>query len=108
MCGVKSSVIKKCLMLFHSCVKGNVIILNPTTKRVEEEDWVLISDLEELVSCFLKEEDMTIVEWVSKLESEYGISVSFLDLIVNLFWCLSVLIHTIVEFNLSDESHVRS
>jgi len=52
-------------MLFHSCVKRNIIILNPSTKRVEKKDWVLITELEKLNSGILEKEDVTIVKWVS-------------------------------------------
>jgi hypothetical protein len=73
-------------VLFHSGVKWDIIILNPSTKWVKKKDWVLISELEELISGILEEEYMTIVEWVSKLECINCISISFKNVVVNLFW----------------------
>jgi hypothetical protein len=93
-------------MLFHSGVKRYVIILDPSSEWVEEKNWVLISLLQELFSGILKEENVTVMEWVSQLEGVNGISVSLLNHLVDLFWGHSVLVEFVVEFNLSNESHL--
>ena len=92
-------------MLSHSVVEWDIIILHPTTKWMEEEDWVLVSLLDELLSGVLQQEAMTIMEWVSNLEGVDGISSSLFSNIVDLLWGESVLVHTIVKFDVLGESH---
>jgi len=101
----EGTVIEESLMLLHSSVEGNVVVLDPTAEGVEEEDGVLVALLEELLSGVFQEENVTIVEGVSQLEGVNGISVSFKDFTVNFSWGQSVLIHAVVELNLSNESH---
>jgi hypothetical protein len=95
-------------MLSHSEAKRNVIIFAPTTKWMEKEDWVLEASLKELLSGVFKHKAMTIVKWVSHLESENCISLSLFDCLVDLLWCHSVLVHSVVELNVSQESHLLS
>ena len=72
---------------------------------MEKENWVLISLLKKLLSGIFKKKHVSIVEWVSQLESINGISVSLLDLSINLSWGDSVLIELVVELNVSNELH---
>ena len=48
---------------------------------------------------------MTVVKWVSELESVDGISILGSDLFVDLLGGESVLFHIIIEFDFSNESH---
>lgn len=92
-------------MLSHSIVKWDVVILAPSSERVKEEDWVLETLLEELLSGVLEEENVTVVEWVSNLESVHGIGLLLLDLFANLGWGQSILVHAIVELDVLQKSH---
>jgi hypothetical protein len=102
---VEGSVVEEGLMLLHSGVEGNVVVLNPTTERVEEENGVLVAELEELNSGVLEKENVSVVERVSELESVDCISVSLLDLVVDFSGGESVLVHAVVEGDLSDVSY---
>ena len=95
-------------MLSHSNIKRCIIILSPSTEWVQQENWVLVSEFQELLSGVLEEENVTVVEWVSNLESVNGISISFLDLLVDFHGSISVLVHSVVEFDFLDESHLGS
>ena len=46
---------------------------------MEEEDWVLVAELEELLSGVLKEEDVAIMEGVSDLECVASIGILSFD-----------------------------
>lgn len=99
MSGGKSSVIKESLMLLHSDISGDIIILNPSTKRVEKEDGVLVSSLDELFSGVLKEEAVTVVEGVSNLEGIDSISSELDGLVLDLSGGESEVVHSIVELD---------
>lgn len=47
---------------------------------------------------------MTIMEWVSDLEGIDSISISLLNLVVDLFGGLSVFVKAVIEFDFLDES----
>lgn len=51
---------------------------------MQEENWVLVAQFQELFSSILKEENVSVVEWVSDLESVEGITSSLLSDLVNL------------------------
>jgi hypothetical protein len=75
---------------------------------MEQEDWVLVSLFDELLSGVFQQEAVTVVEWVSNLESVDSVSSSLLSDIEDLLWSKSVLIHAIVEFDMLGESHFLS
>ena len=102
---VQCSIVKKSLMLSHSEVEWNIIIFHPSTKWMQQEEWVLVTSSNELLSGVLKQEAMAIVEWVSDLESVNCISSSFGRDLVDLGWGHSVLIHAVVEFEFGGELH---
>ena len=103
--GVDCTFIEKSLVLLHSPGERNIVVLAPSAERVEEKDWVLVSLLDELFTGILKEEDVTIVERVSDLESVDGISSLGLNLFVDLLGGHSVVVHSVVEGNSLDEVH---
>ena len=74
MLGVKSSIIKEGLMLMHASIKRNIIIFAPSTKRMKEEDGVLITLLKELLTGIFEKKHVAIMKRVTHLESIYGIS----------------------------------
>lgn len=102
---VEGSVVEEGLMLSHSEVKRNIIILAPATERMEEEDGVLVAQFDKLFTGILEEENVTIVERVADLEGIDGISLLFLDLLLDLVGGKSVLIESIVELNVFEERH---
>mmetsp|Transcript_26371 Transcript_26371/g.40265 ORF Transcript_26371/g.40265 Transcript_26371/m.40265 type:complete len:236 (-) Transcript_26371:863-1570(-) len=105
MLGAESSIVEECLVLAHSVVKGYVVILAPSAERVEEEDGVLEALLQELLAGVLEHEDVTVMEGVADLEGEDGVGVLLLDLLLDLLGGESVLVHTVVEFDVLEESH---
>ncbi len=92
-------------MLLHSGVEWDIIILDPTTERVKQEDGVLVSELEELYSSVAQKKGMSVVEWVSELESIDCIGISGLDLIVDLLGGKSVLVKSVVELDVLNVSY---
>lgn len=92
-------------MLIHSCVKRNIIVLAPSSKRVQKKDWVLESSLDQLFSSVFKKENVSIMEWVSNLEGIDGISVSLLGFSIDFSWGKSILVNSIIEFNSLYKSH---
>lgn len=104
----EGSVFEKGGVLSHSVIKWDIIILAPSTEWVKEEDWVFVSELDELLSGVLEEEAMSIVEWVSNLEGIDGIGSLLLNGVLDLLWSKSPLVHAIVEGDLLDESHLLS
>ena len=106
--GVESTVIEESLVLLHSGVKRNIVILHPSTKRVEEKNWVLVALLQKLFSGVVKEKDVTVMEGISELESVDCISLFSFNLLVDLLGGDSVLVHPVVELNFCDESHFGS
>lgn len=92
-------------MLLHAGVKRDIIILDPSTEGVEEQDWFLVAELEELVPGVVEEEHVAIVEGVPQLEGVDGVCILCLDLLVDLLGGLSVLVESVVELDLLNETH---
>jgi len=92
-------------MLSHSVIQGYVIIFAPATKWMKQEKGILKALGQELLTSIFKHENMTVVEWVSNLEGVDSISISLSDRLVDFHWSHSVLIHTIIEFNISQKVH---
>lgn len=103
-----SAVIDQSLVLCHTGVKWDIIVLTPSTKWVKKKNWVLESQLEELLTSIFEEEAVTIMEWVSDLEGINCISISSLDFSVDLCWGHSVVIHVVIERDVLDEIHAGS
>ena len=102
---VNSAIIDESLMLFHSRGERNIIILAPSTERVEKEDRVLVSSSDEVKSGLLEEEAMSIMEGVSDLEGKNSISVHLLCFGRDLSGSHSVLVNSIIPHNFLDEVH---
>jgi len=100
----QGAIIDQSLMLLHTGVQWDVVILAPATKWVKQQDWVLVTSLHELLTGILKQKDVTIVQWVSDLEAVHGISTTLLHLLVDLSWGQSVLIKAIVVGDALEES----
>jgi len=103
--GRKGGVIDESLVLLHTGVKRNIVVLAPATERVQKKDGVLVAELEELLTGILKKEDVTVVERVSNLEGVDGVGFLGLDLFVDLSGGHSVGVNTIVELNVLNEVH---
>ena len=101
----QGAVVEKGLMLSHSVVEWDIIVLHPTSKWMEEKDWVLVSHLDKLLSSVLQQEAMSVMEWVSNLEGVNSISSSLLSNIVDLLWGKSVLIQAISKLDVLGKSH---
>lgn len=102
---VDGAVINESLMLLHAGTKRNIVIFAPSSEGVEEEDRVLVSLLDKVFSGLLKEEAMSIMEGVSNLEGEKGISTQGFGLSRDLSRSKSVLVHIVVPQNLLNEVH---
>lgn len=101
---VEGSIVKKCLMLFHSGVKWCIIFFGPSTEGVKEKNGVLVTFLEELFSGIVEKENVSVVEWVSHLEGIDNIGILVFHHLVDLDWGESVLVEAVVEFDFLDES----
>jgi len=102
---VDGTVINESLMLLDSGAERDIVIFAPSTEGVEEEDRVFVSLLDEVFSGLLEEEAMSIMEGVSNLEGEEGISTHGLGLSGDLSGGHSVLVHLVVPHNLLNEVH---
>ena len=51
---LKGAVVKESLVLSHPGVEWDIIVLDPTSKWVKKQDWVLVALLKELLSGVLK------------------------------------------------------
>jgi hypothetical protein len=92
-------------MLLHALLERNVIILAPATKWVEKEDRVSISLFNKLLTGILEEKHVTIVEWVSDLESVDYVSILRFNSTLNLAWGQSILVISIVKDGSLEEFH---
>ena len=99
----EGAIVNESLVLLHTGVEWHIVILAPATKWVKQKDWVLVSGLHELLTGVLKQENVTIMEWVADLEAIDGISLALLDLLVDLSWSESVLVEAIVELDAAEE-----
>ena len=102
---VESSVVEEGLMLLHTLLEWDIIILAPATKWVEKEDRVSISLFDKLLTGILEKKYVTIVERVSNLESIDDVSILGLNSRLDLAWCQSVLVISIVKHGSLDEFH---
>lgn len=101
----ESSIIDESLMLVHAIVKRDIIILAPATEGMEEENGVLVSLLEELLTGVLEKENMTIMEGVAHLEGVDGIGAPGDNFVMDLFGGLPVGVHAITKLDALDEFH---
>lgn len=106
MISIEDSFFDEGLVLLHSNVKRNIIIFGPSSTRVEKENGILVTSLDQLVSSGVQEHDMTIMEGVSELEAIDDISVLGLSLLLDLFRSESVLIKSIIVVHFSDHSEL--
>ncbi len=91
-------------MLVHARTKRYIVVLAPSTKRMEEQNWVFETQLDELLTGVLEEEDVSVVERVANLEAVDGISTACGDLLNDFSGGESVFVHAIVEGDTSEES----
>lgn len=104
----EGTIINESLVLLHAGVKRNIVILAPSTERVEEKDWVLVASLDKLLTGILEEENVTIMKGVADLESVNGIGTTSLHLLVDLTGEHSVFVKTIVVLDTLEEAGERS
>jgi hypothetical protein len=95
-------------MLEHAVLERDVIILAPATKRVKQEDGVLVTLLDKLFTGILEQEAVTIMEGVADLEGVDGIGTLSLDLLGNLRGSVAVLVHAVIKLNTLEEAHGRA
>jgi hypothetical protein len=103
--GVQSTIIKQCLVLLHSGVEWNIIVLHPATEGVQQKYGVLVTELKELLSGILEQNYVSIVEGVAELEGVHGISSTGNNLVVDLPRSLAVAVEAIVEQYLLHKAH---
>jgi len=105
---VEGSVIQQSLMLSHSVVKWDVIILHPSSERVKKEERVLEPLFDQLLPGVFKQQAVTVMKWVSDLESVNGIGASLFGDLFNLSRQKSVFVQAIIVFDPLAESHFLS
>ena len=66
------------------------------TERVEEKDWLLVSALLQFLGGVGHQEGVAIVDWVTELEDEDGISAHLFEFGSELEWGLAVVVKTVV------------
>ena len=86
-------------MLLHSPLEWDVIGLSPATEGVEEEDWLLVTALLQLLGGVSHEQSVTIVNWVSELEDKDGIGAELFESRSEFKWRLSVLVESVVPLD---------
>ena len=86
-------------MLLHSPLEWDVIGLGPATEGVEEEDWLLVTALLQLLGGVSHEQSVTIVNWVSELEDKDGIGAELFESGSEFKWRLSVLVESVVPLD---------
>lgn len=86
-------------MLLHAPIEWYVVGLGPSTERVEEEDWFLVTTFFQLLGGVGHQEGVAVVDWVTELEDEDGISAELFEASTELERGLSVLVHTVVPGN---------
>jgi hypothetical protein len=72
---------------------------------VKEKDRVLVALSEEVLSCLLKHETMSVVEGVSDLEGKDSVGIHGFSLVTDLLRSHSVLVHAVIPHNFLDEVH---
>lgn len=102
---VQGAIVEQSLVLSHSVVKRDIIVLHPATKRMEQKKWVFVSFLDQLVSAVLEQQAMAVMQRVSNLECVNSICVPLLGNLCDLVWLQSVLVETVVVLNLASELH---
>lgn len=105
MLGVESAVIKQSLVLVHAHIGRNIVVLAPAAERVEEQDWVLEAELDELLAGVLEEENVAIMERVSHLECVDSIGALLSKSASDLCGVQSEVVDTVVELDLGEEAH---
>ncbi len=102
---VEGAIIEQSLMLVHAHICGNVIVLAPSTKRMEEQNWVFETQLDELLTGVLEQEDVSIVKRISHLEGVNCVSALGLNPGLDLSRGESEVVDTIVEVKSLEETH---
>ena len=95
-------------MLSHSVVQWHIIVFAPASQGVQQENGILVSLGQQLFSCVLEHNDMTIVKWVSHLECVHCISISLEYGFFDFFGSHSVLVHPVIKLNVAQEMHFLS
>jgi len=96
---VKDLLLEDGIVLLHSPLEWDIIGLGPATEGVEEEDWLLVTALLQLLGGVSHEQSMAIVDWVSELEDKDGISAELFESGSELEWGLSVLVESVVPLD---------
>ncbi len=105
MFGVEGAVIKQSLVLVHAHICWNVVVFAPSTKRMEKQNWVFETQLDELLTGVLQQENVSIVERISHLEGVNCVSALGLNLGLDLSGGQSEVVDTIIEVESLEETH---
>lgn len=117
--GVEDALLQDGLMLLHANAKRNVVVLGPTTQRMQKEDRVLVAAFNQLTTavlkdrktlidlaekrkvgiCYLHKKSVTIVDWIPELESKYGICPKFLEPLPELLWRQPPLVKSVIPLD---------
>lgn len=99
------AIVKQRLMLSHSVVQWNIVILAPSAERMKQQNRVLVPLGKQLLTRIIEHKHMTVMQWISHLEGIDCISIPVFDCFVDLLWRHSVMIHSVVELDISNEMH---
>lgn len=83
-------------MLFHSDIKRHIISLHESSQGVKQQNWVLVTHLQQPPSCVIHQQSMPIVHWVPQLKSEDSISLAFIKFLSELLGREPVVIEPII------------
>lgn len=60
-------------VLLHSPGQRHIVVLGPTSQRVEQQNRPAVTSLDETLVGVLHQKSVAVVDWVAELEGEYSI-----------------------------------
>jgi hypothetical protein len=60
-------------MLFHSDGQGDVVVFGPAAQWMEQEDWLLVTSIQQGLTGVLHEKSVAVMDRISQLERENSI-----------------------------------
>jgi hypothetical protein len=101
----EGSIIDQSLVLEDTGSKGYIIILTPSTEGMKQEDWVLVTLLDQLLASVFEEKNVSIMKGVANLEGVNCISTPSFNEFTDFSWSVSVFVHAIAKDHAFGEVH---
>lgn len=70
---IQDALLQNCSVLLHSPRQRHIIVLGPTSQRVEQQDRPTVASFDETLVGVLHQECMAVMDRVAELEGKYGI-----------------------------------